>query len=54
MAKQRVQWGEESRRKDIIISQLSEQLKALPAPKQTGEDPRRVPHAWWRFWEWGT
>lgn len=54
MAKQREQWGEESRRKDIIISQLSDQLKALPAPKQEAEEPKRTPHAWWRFWEWGT
>ena len=54
MVKQREQWGEESRRKDIIISQLSDQLKALPAPKQAAEEPTRVPRAWWRFWEWGT
>ena len=42
MAKQREQWGEESRRKDIIISQLSDQLKALPAPKQAAKEPKRA------------
>jgi hypothetical protein len=30
MARQREQWAEESRRKDVIIHELSSQLKALP------------------------
>jgi len=31
MIKQREQWAEESRRKDVILHELSTQLKALPA-----------------------
>ncbi len=64
MVQQREQYAEESRRKDIIIHELTTQLKALPSAvvekqveeqmKQVSESP--VPassRSWWRFWEWG-
>ena len=62
MGRQREQYAEESRRKDVIIHELSTQLKALPAAilekqeeqtKQAPESPVPVSHgSWWRFWEW--
>jgi hypothetical protein len=61
MAKQREQWAEESRRKDIIIHELTSQLKALPEAivevqaeqqKPPPEEPMPAPkRLWWRFWE---
>jgi hypothetical protein len=60
MSQQREQWAEESRRKDVILHELSTQLKALPAAiieeQQTQQEldapipppaPRRP---WWKFW----
>ena len=38
---------DESERKDVIIMQLSEQVKALPAPTT---DPEPAPEPWWRRW----
>ena len=52
--------GEELRRKDIIIAELAQQLKALPAAiverqaehtKQAPEPPTPAPaRPWWKFW----
>jgi hypothetical protein len=58
MTRQREQWAEESRRKDVIIHELSSQLKALPAKiveqqqAATSEpEPATTPiRPWWKFW----
>ncbi len=64
MDKQRAEWSEQARRKDIIIHELTTQLKALPAAvvevqeehmKQAAETPVPAPsRPWWKFWEWGS
>jgi hypothetical protein len=61
MAHQRAEWSEQARRKDIIIHELTGQLKALPEAivevqaeqqKQAPEEPTPAPkRPWWRFWE---
>jgi hypothetical protein len=61
MAKQREHYAEESRRKDIIIHELTSQLKALPEAivevqaehqQQVAEELTPSPkRPWWRFWE---
>jgi hypothetical protein len=58
MARQREQWGEESRRKDVIIHELSSQLKALPdkiveqqqAAAAAPEPDLPATRPWWKFW----
>jgi hypothetical protein len=58
MARQREQWAEESRRKDVIIHELSSQLKALPEKiveqqqaAAAEPEPERPPtRPWWKFW----
>jgi len=61
MGRQRDQYAEESRRKDVIIHELTTQLKALPAAvveKQVEEQTKQAPesptpaqsHPWWKFW----
>jgi hypothetical protein len=54
MGHQREQWGEESRRKDVIIHELSSQLKVLPEkivePQQAAAaepEPERPPARPW-------
>ena len=61
MDKQRAEWSDQARRKDVIIHELTTQLKALPAAvievqeertKQTPAEPAPAPaRPWWRFWE---
>ena len=61
MAKQREEWSEQARRKDIIIHELTSQLKALPQAvvavqeehqQQEPAEPAPAHHRpWWRFWE---
>jgi hypothetical protein len=58
MARQREQWGEESRRKDVIIHEMSSQLKALPEKiveqqQAAAVEPEPEPtpaRPWWKFW----
>ncbi len=56
MSKQRDQWAEESRRKDVIIAELTQQLKALPAQVKeevtaTTPPPPTPRRSWWqRLW----
>ena len=56
MVKQREQWAEESRRKDVIIAELTQQLKALPAKvkeevEATPPPPAAPQRSWWqRLW----
>ena len=61
MGRQRDQYAEESRRKDVIIHELTTQLKALPAAivqKQGEEQTKQAPESptpaasrpWWKFW----
>ena len=58
MTRQREQWAEESRRKDVIIHELSTQLKALPekiveqqqAAAAEPEPEPTPPRPWWKFW----
>jgi len=63
MTKQREQWAEESRRKDVILHELSTQLKALPAAiveeRQTQDTvtavmapAENVSSPWQKFLEW--
>jgi DNA-binding Lrp family transcriptional regulator len=58
MTRQREQWAEESRRKDVIIHELSTQLKALPERVVEQQQAAAVEPApelppkrsWWKFW----
>jgi excisionase family DNA binding protein len=58
MSHQREQWAEESRRKDVIIHELSSQLKALPEKiveqqQAAAAEPEPEPtptRPWWKFW----
>ncbi len=56
MSRQRDQWAEESRRKDVIIAELTQQLKALPAQvkeevEATTPPPPAPRRSWWqRLW----
>ena len=56
MSRQRDQWAEESRRKDVIIAELTQQLKALPAKvkeevEATPPPPATPQRSWWqRLW----
>ena len=60
MGKQREEWSDQGRRKDVTIHELSTQLKALPAAilEQQKEHTKQAPECpvpasrwpWWKFW----